>query len=176
LPNDPTPGVVDESDFLYWRAHFGESLGAGSGAAASQEPGVGSQEQETKRDQAKTLPVVLVMSVAEPVAASVLAAPISASAENAPIAPLSLADSGRTTLPNAARISLPTAPTLHATARQDALLLAWVAAAMETPQDQAAGDAGGLLAEQPADETAESLCDSIDSVFETLGSGRDGLY
>ena len=32
LPNDPTPGVVDESDFQYWRAHFGETLGAGSGA------------------------------------------------------------------------------------------------------------------------------------------------
>jgi hypothetical protein len=24
LPNDPTPGTVDESDFLYWRSHFGE--------------------------------------------------------------------------------------------------------------------------------------------------------
>lgn len=32
LPSDPSPGVVDESDFLYWRAHFGETLGAGSGA------------------------------------------------------------------------------------------------------------------------------------------------
>ncbi len=35
LPNDPTPGTVDESDYLYWRAHFGETLGAGSGAAAT---------------------------------------------------------------------------------------------------------------------------------------------
>jgi len=34
LPNDPTPGVVDESDFLYWRAHYGEMLGPGSGAGA----------------------------------------------------------------------------------------------------------------------------------------------
>jgi len=32
LPNDPTPGTVDETDFLYWRAHFGESLGSGAGA------------------------------------------------------------------------------------------------------------------------------------------------
>ena len=32
LTNDPTPGVVDETDFDYWRAHFGETLGSGSGA------------------------------------------------------------------------------------------------------------------------------------------------
>jgi hypothetical protein len=31
LPNDPTPGTVDESDFLYWRAHFGETISSGSG-------------------------------------------------------------------------------------------------------------------------------------------------
>jgi GDSL-like Lipase/Acylhydrolase len=35
LTNDPTPGTVDESDFLYWRAHFGESLGGGAGAGAA---------------------------------------------------------------------------------------------------------------------------------------------
>jgi hypothetical protein len=35
LTNDPTPGVVDESDFLYWRAHFGETLGSGAGSLAS---------------------------------------------------------------------------------------------------------------------------------------------
>lgn len=34
LPNDPTPGTVDESDFLYWRAHFGETASQGSGADA----------------------------------------------------------------------------------------------------------------------------------------------
>jgi hypothetical protein len=40
LANDPTPGVVDESDFIYWRDHFGDTLGsgAGSGAAAVPEP------------------------------------------------------------------------------------------------------------------------------------------
>jgi hypothetical protein len=40
LTNDLTPGTVDESDFLYWRAHFGETLGSGSGAgqAAGPEP------------------------------------------------------------------------------------------------------------------------------------------
>jgi hypothetical protein len=32
LPNDPTPGVIDESDYQYWKTHFGESL---------DEPGVG---------------------------------------------------------------------------------------------------------------------------------------
>jgi hypothetical protein len=32
--NDNTLGVVDESDFLYWRTHFGESLDSGSGATA----------------------------------------------------------------------------------------------------------------------------------------------
>jgi len=37
LTNDSTPGTVDESDFLYWRDHFGEALGSGggSGSAAS---------------------------------------------------------------------------------------------------------------------------------------------
>jgi T5SS/PEP-CTERM-associated repeat protein len=37
LANDPTPGTIDESDFDYWRAHFGETLGneAGAGAAAA---------------------------------------------------------------------------------------------------------------------------------------------
>lgn len=32
LPNDPTPGLITEDDFLTWRQHFGESLGAGVGA------------------------------------------------------------------------------------------------------------------------------------------------
>jgi len=30
LLNDPTPGTVSESDFTYWRDHFGETLGAGA--------------------------------------------------------------------------------------------------------------------------------------------------
>jgi hypothetical protein len=38
LTNDPTPGTVDESDFSYWRAHFGETLGSGSGQAAGAVP------------------------------------------------------------------------------------------------------------------------------------------
>lgn len=40
LLNDPTPGTVDETDFVYWRDHYGESLGsgAGSGSAAVPEP------------------------------------------------------------------------------------------------------------------------------------------
>jgi hypothetical protein len=38
LVNDATPGTVDESDFLYWRAHFGETLGSGSGAGAAAVP------------------------------------------------------------------------------------------------------------------------------------------
>jgi hypothetical protein len=40
LLNDPTPGTVDESDFIYWRDHFGETkgIGGGSGAAASAVP------------------------------------------------------------------------------------------------------------------------------------------
>jgi len=32
LLNDPTPGSVDETDFEYWRVHFGETLGGGAGA------------------------------------------------------------------------------------------------------------------------------------------------
>jgi PEP-CTERM motif len=35
LPNDPTPGSVDENDFLYWRAHFGQSVGSGAGSASA---------------------------------------------------------------------------------------------------------------------------------------------
>jgi hypothetical protein len=42
LANDPTPGTVDESDFIYWRDHFGTVLGGGSaagvGAAVVPEP------------------------------------------------------------------------------------------------------------------------------------------
>jgi dextranase len=35
LPNDPTPGTVDESDFEYWRVHFGETAGGAASIAAS---------------------------------------------------------------------------------------------------------------------------------------------
>jgi GH35 family endo-1,4-beta-xylanase len=38
LLNDPTPGTVDESDFSYWRAHFGETAGSGAGANAAAVP------------------------------------------------------------------------------------------------------------------------------------------
>jgi T5SS/PEP-CTERM-associated repeat protein len=38
LLNDPTPESVDETDFDYWRAHFGETLGSGSGAGAAAVP------------------------------------------------------------------------------------------------------------------------------------------
>lgn len=40
LLNDLTPATVDEDDFLYWRAHFGETapLGSGAGSAAVPEP------------------------------------------------------------------------------------------------------------------------------------------
>lgn len=34
LPNDPTPGSITESDFTYWRDHFGDSLTPGSGASS----------------------------------------------------------------------------------------------------------------------------------------------
>ena len=30
LTNDPTPGVVNYDDYLYWRSHYGESMGAGT--------------------------------------------------------------------------------------------------------------------------------------------------
>lgn len=35
LPNDSTPGTVDETDFTYWRTHFGEVLVGGVGAVSS---------------------------------------------------------------------------------------------------------------------------------------------
>lgn len=38
LLNDATPGIVDESDFLYWRTHFGESLGGGGAGSAGALP------------------------------------------------------------------------------------------------------------------------------------------
>ena len=38
LTNDPTPATVDESDFTYWRSHFGESLGSGAGASSAAVP------------------------------------------------------------------------------------------------------------------------------------------
>ena len=38
LPNDPTPGVVDATDFTTWKANFGKTPGAGSGEALSTVP------------------------------------------------------------------------------------------------------------------------------------------
>lgn len=38
MPNDPTPDVVDESDFLNWRDHFGETAGSGSGQGLARVP------------------------------------------------------------------------------------------------------------------------------------------
>jgi PEP-CTERM motif len=38
LTNDPTPGTVDETDFDYWRAHFGEGSGGGAGVASAAVP------------------------------------------------------------------------------------------------------------------------------------------
>ncbi len=35
LINDPTPGIVNASDYNYWKAHFGETIGGGAGAAAT---------------------------------------------------------------------------------------------------------------------------------------------
>jgi hypothetical protein len=35
LANDLTPSTVDESDFAYWRDHFGESMNSGAGTGAS---------------------------------------------------------------------------------------------------------------------------------------------
>lgn len=44
LTNDPTPGAVDESDYQYWRVHFGERSGAVGGSLSAlpvPEPGAG---------------------------------------------------------------------------------------------------------------------------------------
>jgi hypothetical protein len=38
LLNDPTPGTVDESDFVYWRDHFGDVPGSGAGSASAVVP------------------------------------------------------------------------------------------------------------------------------------------
>ena len=38
LLNDPTPGVVNESDFTFWREHFGESLGSGAASLSATVP------------------------------------------------------------------------------------------------------------------------------------------
>ena len=42
LLNDSTPGSVNEADFTYWRAHFGETLGSGAGSSAAAVPEPGS--------------------------------------------------------------------------------------------------------------------------------------
>jgi len=34
LTNDPTPGTVDETDFAYWRDHFGSTTGSGAGGGS----------------------------------------------------------------------------------------------------------------------------------------------
>jgi hypothetical protein len=33
LPNDSTPGMVSEEDYVVWKAHFGETIGVGSSAS-----------------------------------------------------------------------------------------------------------------------------------------------
>jgi len=38
LPNDPTPGTIDSTDYDYWRSHFGATSGAGSALVASAAP------------------------------------------------------------------------------------------------------------------------------------------
>ena len=38
LPNDPTPGTIDSTDYDYWRSHFGATSGAGSASVASAVP------------------------------------------------------------------------------------------------------------------------------------------
>jgi hypothetical protein len=38
LSNDQTPGSVTEADFLYWRAHFGESVSSGAGSSLASVP------------------------------------------------------------------------------------------------------------------------------------------
>ena len=35
LANDPTPGTVDQTDYTYWAAHFGQTSGAGSALVQS---------------------------------------------------------------------------------------------------------------------------------------------
>lgn len=47
LLNDPTPGSVTESDFAYWRAHFGETLGGGAGSAIASSSQAGVPEPAT---------------------------------------------------------------------------------------------------------------------------------
>jgi len=43
LPNDSTPDMIDSTDYDYWKAHFGETLGGGSiaGGGAVPEPAAG---------------------------------------------------------------------------------------------------------------------------------------
>jgi hypothetical protein len=43
LPNDPTPNVIDDTDYDYWKAHFGESLGGSGGKTAASVPEANSQ-------------------------------------------------------------------------------------------------------------------------------------
>ena len=63
LPNDSTPGVVDESDFLYWRAHFGETLGAGSGAGQAAASSVSQAAiKEPTATQAGAMPATKALS------------------------------------------------------------------------------------------------------------------
>ncbi len=38
LANDPTPGTVDETDYDYWKAHYGETAGAGAALSLAAVP------------------------------------------------------------------------------------------------------------------------------------------
>jgi hypothetical protein len=58
LLNDPTPGLVDETDFAYWRAHFGETLGGGAGL-----PGAASRLAAVPEPAAATLMILAALVV-----------------------------------------------------------------------------------------------------------------
>jgi hypothetical protein len=73
LLNDITPGVVDESDFLYWRSHFGETLGSGAGSGAAAVAAAEDDAEEAAPIQVavavvqSSSPVVEVQTLSEPV-------------------------------------------------------------------------------------------------------------
>jgi len=178
LPNDPTPGVVDESDFLYWRAHFGQSLGAGAGAgqrqaAGESEPSPSMAVQATApqpqiASAMETRPVASSNDQSNTVSGEVFAQPAS-------VAPIDVGQGSRFDDRHARHVGAKSRPRdFQNVAQRDRLLLAWVAD--HDHQRRHEPDAGESLApwsHQDENASTDASCHVADQVFANLGLGLD---
>jgi hypothetical protein len=143
LPNDETPGFVDEGDYDVWKSHFGESLpdmGAGSAAAMTVDLAA-SNDSDSGGE-----PVVSSSSVTEPV--------------TAPSIVVGIAPSPTRTGIDARYVTRRTAATAHAAAVHNDALIAWLNSHAPSPTMHELQDAS------PFDCRARDHTDAIDVVID----------